>query len=583
MGEIALVFDRQIGRDVALKQLRPEARRDELARARFAREARIQGQLEHPAVVPVYDMGGADDGSLYFTMKRVRGTALGDIFSALGSGEAAMAKRFSRRRILTAFSQICLTAHYAHERGVVHRDIKPDNIMLGDYGEVYLLDWGLARVEVADDLTDPAMQPTLTADDGEVRTRIGQVLGTLGYMAPEQARGEHGSLDARADVYALGAILFEILTLQPLHERDRPELMMVRAMSGAVDARPSVRAPGAEVAPELEALCVAATRADRDERLPSARALYDALEAFLDGDRNLELRRAGAARHAAAAAGAAAVAMSQDTPAGDETPRRAAALNEVGRALALDPSNAEALRTMVRLLTNPPRQIPPAVEAAQQETWRGHIRRGALLAAMIYTYVAVNGIFTWMLGLHDLRIFATAEALWLSALAASIVTFARPTYFNLCFMFFFGTAASTWLTTIYGPHLIVPLLLVVHAVLFAQVRQWKLRLAFIALACLGWSVSVFGELGGLFPKVVRFVDGAIVIHSPAINFPELGMTIYLYTAVLAIIVLPAAVVGALRSSYHRADLQTRLQTWQLHQLVPEGAPTRSSAGGSVSV
>src|SRR5207244_2831623 len=150
-GEVALVFDRQIGRDVALKQLRPEARRDDVARARFAREARIQGQLEHPAVVPVYDLGGADDGSLYFTMKRVRGTSLGDILSALSSGESAVAKRFSRRRILTAFGQICLTAHYAHERGVVHRDIKPDNIMLGDYGEVYLLDWGLARIEATDD------------------------------------------------------------------------------------------------------------------------------------------------------------------------------------------------------------------------------------------------------------------------------------------------------------------------------------------------------------------------------------------------------------------------------------------------
>jgi hypothetical protein len=114
MGEVALVFDRQIGRDVALKQLRPEARRDDVARARFAREARIQGQLEHPAVVPVYDLGGADDGSLYFTMKRVRGTSLGDILSALASGESAVAKRFSKRRILTAFGQICLTAHYAH-------------------------------------------------------------------------------------------------------------------------------------------------------------------------------------------------------------------------------------------------------------------------------------------------------------------------------------------------------------------------------------------------------------------------------------------------------------------------------------
>jgi serine/threonine protein kinase len=583
MGEVALVFDRQIGRDVALKQLRPEARRDDVARARFAREARIQGQLEHPAVAPVYDLGGADDGSLYFTMKRVRGTSLGDILSALAAGESAVAKRFSKRRILTAFGQICLTAHYAHERGVVHRDIKPDNIMLGDYGEVYLLDWGLARIEAApgDDPTDPAMQAGISASDG--RTRAGQVLGTLGYMAPEQARGEHATLDARADVYALGAILFELLTLQSLYERDRAELMMARAMAGEVDARPSVRAPGVEVAPELEALCVSATRANRDQRLPTARALYEAVESYLDGDRNLEERRAAAGRHAAAAAGAAAVAMSHDTPAGDETPRRAAALNEVGKALALDPSHADALRTLVRLLTNPPRQIPPAVDAAQKETWRLHIRRGALLGALIYAYISANGIFTWALGVHDARVFWIAHALWGCALAAGIVTFARPSYTNLFCMFLFGTAASTWATTVYGPHLLVPLLLVIHAVLYAQVRQWRLRIAFIAIACLGWTVSIFGELWGLFPDTVRFVDGGMVIRSTAIDFPEILTTIYLYSAVLGVIVLPAVVVGFLRSSYHRADLQTRLQTWQLHQLVPEGAPTRSGAGGSVAM
>ncbi|HEX8953856.1 MAG TPA: hypothetical protein VF945_18490 [Polyangia bacterium] len=237
----------------------------------------------------------------------------------------------------------------------------------------------------------------------------------------------------------------------------------------------------------------------------------------------------------------------------------------------------------MRLLTNPPRQVPPAVEAAQAETWRQHIRRGALLGALIYAYVALNGIFIWMLGMHDPKLFLTAQALWLGALAASLVTFARPTYANLTVMFVFGTAASTWITTIYGPHILVSLLLVVHAVLFAQVRRWRLRLVFIALACFGWTLSVFGELWGLFPKVVHFVDGAIVIQTPSIHYPELLTTIYLYLAVLAVIVLPAVVVGFLRSSYHRADLQTRLQTWQLHQLVPEGAPTRSGAGGAVTM
>jgi hypothetical protein len=227
--------------------------------------------------------------------------------------------------------------------------------------------------------------------------------------------------------------------------------------------------------------------------------------------------------------------------------------------------------------------VPPAVAAAQEDTTRQHVRRGALLAALIYTYVALNGIFVWMLGLHDAKLILSAQALWLGALAASVVTIARPTYANLAVMFFFGTAASTWVTTIWGPHLIVPLLLVVHALLYSQVRRWALRLVFIGVACLGWSVSVFGERWGLFPKVVHFVDGAIIVRPPSIHYPELPTTLYLYAAVLAVIILPAVVVGFLRTSYHRADLQTRLQTWQLHQLVPEGAPARSGAGGPVTM
>src|SRR5687768_14403262 len=125
MGVVTLVRDRRIGRDIALKKLKPIATTDAIARKRFAREARVQGQLEHPAVVPVYDLAASTDGSLFFTMKRVHGKSLVEVLRSLASNDAETVQQFSRRRLLTAFSQICLAAHYAHERGVVHRDIKP--------------------------------------------------------------------------------------------------------------------------------------------------------------------------------------------------------------------------------------------------------------------------------------------------------------------------------------------------------------------------------------------------------------------------------------------------------------------------
>src|SRR6185437_2587400 len=126
-------------------------------------------------------------------MRRIQGVTLADVIDGLARGDEQLTARFSRRKLLTAFSSVCMTVQYAHSRGVVHRDLKPQNIMLGEYGEVYVLDWGIAKV----------------LEGGEELSEVGRAIGTLGYMAPEQARG--GVVDGRADVYALGVILFEIL------------------------------------------------------------------------------------------------------------------------------------------------------------------------------------------------------------------------------------------------------------------------------------------------------------------------------------------------------------------------------------
>ncbi len=258
MGEVRLCTDLVIGRDVAMKVMRESKSGSSGLRARFEREARLQGQLEHPAIVPVYDLGGG-----FFTMKRVRGHTLEGILRGLLREDTAFAS-FTLRRLLVAFVQVTQAIAFAHARGVVHRDLKPGNIMLGDFGEVYVLDWGLAKVLGRSEVVVETEEDDMPTRVGS-RTAHGALLGTPGYMPPEQARGDHDALDARADVYALGAILFEILTLEPLHRRGTLEEVIESTMFGT-EARPTVRAPDAKPLPELDAVCVRATAVDARDR-----------------------------------------------------------------------------------------------------------------------------------------------------------------------------------------------------------------------------------------------------------------------------------------------------------------------------
>ena len=202
MGEVRRVHDRRLGRSAALKALRVELSAHAAARARFIAEAEITAQLTHPGVIPVYDIGELDDGRPYYTMKEVAGRT----FTALidpTQGEPGL------RRAVGLYVRVVETIAYAHDRGITHRDLKPDNVMVGAFGEVLVLDWGLARVGKD---TDQGEAIQLTAEASRLATRMGTVSGTPAYMAPEQAAGRVHEVGPAADAWALGAILYEILT-----------------------------------------------------------------------------------------------------------------------------------------------------------------------------------------------------------------------------------------------------------------------------------------------------------------------------------------------------------------------------------
>ncbi len=367
MGAILDARQNAIKRTVAMKVMLENSEEEHVVR--FIEEAQVTAQLEHPNIVPVHELGVDEQGQVFYTMKMVHGSTLMEVLSRLAEGSEAVVKKYPLPALLTVFQKVCDALAFAHNRGVIHRDLKPSNIMLGDFGSVLVMDWGLAKIlggagshtphpgegapacDQESARAHPSAIVSVRSIEPEISgTMMGLIMGTPAYMSPEQARGENETLDARSDIFALGSILFEILHLRPtfggyggceiLEKVQRGEVewgapATARAVAsgragdqtqvaGSAPADPAAAGRGRPAPPtraralpaSLLAICRQALALDPAVRYPSVEALQADLLAYQNGFAT-SAEKAGAwkqftllvKRHKAASIGVAAVLL----------------------------------------------------------------------------------------------------------------------------------------------------------------------------------------------------------------------------------------------------------------------------------
>jgi len=538
MGEVVTARDPRIGREVALKRMRGELGPE--ATSRFLREAKIQGRLDHPAIVPVHDLGYDADGLPYFTMKRVSGTTMASLLAAGATPQT---------RLLHAFVDVCRAIELAHSKRIVHRDLKPSNIMLGDFGEVYVLDWGIAHaLDDGDDARLGELDPGASAS---TQTRTGQMLGTPGYMAPEQIRGIE--IAPATDVYALGSILFEILAGEPLHPRG--EAALASTLGGEVQATPSRRKPERLIAPELDAVCTHALADDLTER-PTARELGERVQHYLDGDRDLERRRTLGSEHLATARACLA--------AGD----RAGAVHAAGRAVALDPSSSDAVGLLTTLIVEPPPIMPPELVAAVEDEENAMIRQRSR-RAMIPTLSFFFAI-TPFLPFVTIASVPLLVANYLAFAVLAMVSFVNwrfrivPAWTiisaQLAVVVVFSRITSPFVLT---PMVISMMLLSSTQLPWLNDRRWAIGI---------WAVLAAGlplvlEWVGVFAPTWSMTGAGMAIHGTVFEYgqTEPAGTI---TGTLLVVLLIALYMRVIVRDRRVAQRRLYMQAWHLRQLLP---------------
>ncbi|MGN6107354.1 MAG: serine/threonine-protein kinase [Kofleriaceae bacterium] len=567
MGEVFAAYDERIGREVAVKRMQG-AQPDQEATARFLREARIQARLDHPAVVPVHELAIDARGRLYFTMKRVTGRTLAH----------RMADGSSLNRLLRAFVEVCLAVEFAHARGVIHRDLKPANIMLGDYGEVYVLDWGIARVVseplveaapaggglgVASSLgIDAADLDSVDPRDEASSTQTGALLGTPGYIAPEQVKGDPAS--PASDVYSLGSILFELLAGESLHPQGHQ-----RAIASTItqpQELPSRRRPDRAIPPELDAICHAALSEDPAER-PTALLLSDQVQAYLDGDRDLERRRVLAEQQL----GFAEDALHSGAPDAHTT-----ALRRASRALALDPESTPAAELVSSLLLEPPDAEMPRELAESLEEHERQINRDRSRKAL-YAYLSVFALLPVVIVL-EVKSWSVVAAFF-SVLGIAVFTTWRNTRTgrpSIPVVFATNLALAILFTRIAGPFVLTPLLICcvlsgLTSIPWFNERTW---------AVVAWTLAaVFSPLvlewTGVLPRTWNFGDAGLVISGDMFGGGGRDTAIALVVASAVFTTVVGLLALAISRRRRLAQRQLYIRAWWLRQLIPStGRPAR---------
>ena len=549
LGEVVIAHDLRVGRDVAIKRLHTGHPSAEEA-ARFLREARIQARLDHPAILPVYDLGTDDQGRPFFTMKRLSGVTL---------GELVISPVASRQRLLRAFADVCLAIEFAHSRGVVHRDLKPSNIMLGDFGDVYVLDWGLARV-VGEAVSEVRVQSN-AIDNLDIKESA--LLGTPGYMAPEQLQ-KAAEAGRPADIYALGAILFEVLAGEPLHPRGPTGLQST--IGGIVISSPAKRRPDRAVPPELDGIVGVMVAMDPAAR-PSARKVAERVEAYLDGDRDFARRRT------------MAVDLVWSARAAFNEGRSAEAMSASGRALALDPESTEAAELVTRVILTLPADPPPDLRAALDEHEHQGIRRHARGATVAYLALASflpiaiwDGIRRWdvVLGVLGMSI-AMAVAAWR-------IHRQPERTLKAMLLYALGNALLVIaMSRLAGPFIFVPALaciVIMSAMAYPAfvVRPWLL----VSIIGLSFICPFVFEHLGLFTKTWDITNNQLISYAGALELHGVPTLTLLIGGSLAMI----GVAGMFAARFYRigreAQRQLVIHAWHLGHLLPTVRASRAS-------
>jgi serine/threonine-protein kinase len=539
LGEVVLAHDLRVGRDVAIKRLHsttPTA--DEIAR--FLREARIQARLDHPSVPPVHELGIDPQGRPYFTMKRLAGITL---------SETLQQPAPNRQRLLRAFADVCLAIEFAHSRGIVHRDLKPSNIMLGDFGDVYVLDWGLARV------VGEAVAELVSDDIDSLDLKGSELLGTPGYMSPEQLQ-KAAEAGRPADIYALGAILFEVLAGEPLHPRGPTALQST--VSGDAVTSPARRRPDRTVPPELDAVCTAMLAMDPTSR-PTARRVAERVEAYLDGDRDIARRRT------------MAVDLVWSARAAFNEGRLAEAMSAGGRALALDPESPEAAELVTRMILTPPADNPPALAEALAQHDHDAVRRHARGAIAAYVALASfmpiaawNGIQRW-----DIVLGVFFTALIMATAAWRIGQRPSRSLGEMVLYAIGNVILIGGMTRMAGPFNFVPALTCVVIMSTMAYPVFIVRpVLLLAILGVGFVMPIVLEIAGWIPSTWEISGGQLISHAGALKLEGTPTLALLVLASLATIMIAGVLAARIYRNGRDAQRQLVIQAWHLGHLLP---------------